>query len=507
MKLLFLRFVLSLLIFATMSACSQMPTPQAALTPPAAEDTPAPETPSQTSAAPAETSPNAAAPTHTSSPPLPSPTPSPAVPLPIPQPLMGVEPHHPEQETVLSLLSESGAQIIRFNAALWNRVEPQEGQYNWAALQNLDIALQELAARNIEVILIVRGTPEWAQKVPGSSCGPVAQDKLGTFASFISELVRRYSAPPYKVKYWELGNEPDVDPALVSPNSIFGCWGNAQDALYGGGYYAEMLKVVYPVIKAANPEAQVLIGGLLLDCDPENPPEGKDCQPARFFEGILANGGADFFDVVSFHGYPPFVNQSLAMDWNFPNWKARGGVVVGKINYLRSLMQQYGVDKPLFLTESSLICPESNTAECAPPGERFFQAQADYVVRLYVRNWALGIAGTIWYDFEGQGWRYGSLVGPDPGQPKPAFRAFQYMNEKLAGMVYTGRAPFPEGVEGYAFESGDRRTWVAWSRDESPLTVELPPDVLVVYDKYGQEIPLSGMQITITTPIYIDLAP
>ena len=38
------------------------------------------------------------------------------------------------------------------------------------------------------------------------------------------------------------------------------------DPYYGGGYYAEMLKIVYPQIKAADPEAQILIGGLLLFC-------------------------------------------------------------------------------------------------------------------------------------------------------------------------------------------------------------------------------------------------
>lgn len=425
----------------------------------------------------------------------------------IPMPLIGSEPHNPEQETVLTLLSNSGAQIVRLNSVVWYKVEPQEGQYNWAALRNLDFALAELASRDIDVILIIRGTPGWAQKLYGTACGPISELKFQAFADFMSELVRRYSAPPYNVKYWELGNEPDVAPELVAADSVFGCWGDSQDPNYGGGYYAEMLKIVYPTIKIANPNAQVLIGGLLLDCDPYYPPEGKDCVSARFFNGILANGGADFFDIVSFHGYPPYVRNSFSMDWEFPGWKERGGVVVGKINYLREVMQQYGIHKPLFLTESSLNCPEWNKLNCRPPDGQFFQAQADYLVRLFIRNWALDISGTVWYDFEGQGWRYGGLVGVDPSMPKLSYQAFKFMNEKLAGMVFTGEVPHHEGIQGYVFSGDNRKTWVLWSQDASPQRLDLNSEILSASDIFGESISLDEDQLAITSPVYLDLVP
>jgi hypothetical protein len=81
------------------------------------------------------------------------------------------------------------------------------------------------------------------------------------------DLVARYSVPPYNVKYWELWNEPDVDPALaglIGGDIPFGCWGDSTDPYYGGGYYAEMLKAVYPRIKAADPQAQVARGRIAL---------------------------------------------------------------------------------------------------------------------------------------------------------------------------------------------------------------------------------------------------
>ncbi len=437
------------------------------------------------------------------------PWPTPTLPPEMRMPLFGVEPRHPTDDRVLTLLAQSGARVVRYGSVLWDAVEPQDGVYRWDVLSGMDAALEALSAQGVEIILVVRGTPLWAQQRYGIACGPIAAEQFPAFANFMTQLVQRYSASPYNVHYWELGNEPDVDPSLVPANSSLGCWGDKDAPYYGGEYYAEMLKVVYPAIKAADPQAQVLNGGLLLDCDPTHPPEGADCRSATFFEGMMRNGGGDYLDFVNFHGYPPFVQESLLMDALYPAWAARGGVVVGKINYLREVMARYEVDKPLFLTETSLLCPEWNKQDCIPPQDVFYEAQADYVVRRFVQNWALGLAGTIWYDFEGQAWRYASMVGRDLNNPDPAFYAFQYLNHKLDGMLLTGVVDTFPGVQGYIFSSPvGGQTWVLWSVDESPQVIALPVNVTAVYDKYGQEIPLStGPELEVASPVYFDIAP
>ena len=45
----------------------------------------------------------------------------------------------------------------------------------------------------------------------------------------------------------------------------------------------------------------------MLDCNPTHPLPGTDCLTGKFFEGILQNGGAEYFDVVSYHGYALFL--------------------------------------------------------------------------------------------------------------------------------------------------------------------------------------------------------
>ena len=360
--------------------------------------------------------------------------------------------------------------------------------------------------------MIVRGTPDWAQKNPGSFCSPIRQDKLDAYANFVSEAVKRYSIPPYNVKYWELGNEPDVDPGLVPFNSVFGCWGDQNDLYYGGGYYAEMLRVVYPAIKSADPDTEVLIGGLLLDCDPTHPPEGKDCKPSNFLEGILRNGGGDFFDAISFHGYAPYYGPSsdipneLFFDDHHPSWEHRGGVVIGKVDFLREVMAKFAINKPIFHTEGALLCPEYTPIDCDPPGENFNDSQADYIVRMFVRNWAYGVSGTIWYQFEGPGWRHGGLLDENQN-PKLAYDALKFLMSELSDVEYSGVLSQFDPLEGYEFTTPEKRIWVIWSPDEIDVQIQLPEEVLSVFDKFGTEITPQGVDMIVKNPIYLELRP
>jgi hypothetical protein len=426
--------------------------------------------------------------------------------FPPPPPQFGVQMHGIRESRGLTYAVEADVHWVRFNAFSWDAIEPTNtspSNYNWGAVDAT--SLRNAAENGMEVIGVVKFTPAWAQKVAGSYCGPIKEGALDDFAEFLTALVERYSASPYNVRYWELGNEPDVDPSLVRPESVFGCWGDKDDDYYGGGYYAEMLKVAYSAIKAADPRAQVVVGGLLLDCDPTNPPEGKGCKSSRFLEGILRNGGGDVFDAVSFHGYPPY-DGSLRMDEQFPSWEARGGVVLGKVDFLREVMARYDVDKPLLHTEGSLICPEWNADQCNPPGGAFYEAQADYVVWLFVRNWANGLLGTTWYQFEGPGWRYGGMLDENQ-EPKPAYEAFDFLTTELGDARYEGEvAGYPE-LQGYAFRTPGKRIWVLWAPDEEDHSVSLPAGVTRVLDKYGNDRTPSGDTLIVNSPVYIELSP
>jgi hypothetical protein len=395
----------------------------------------------------------------------------------------------------------------------WKYIEPTRTNpptYNWNA--GTEEIIKGLSAKGINFVAVVQWTPEWAQKSQGYSCGPIAENALDAFAQFMSAAVTRYSKPPYNVHYWEIGNEPDV-PLISSPydpDSWFGCWGDPNDPYYGGGYYATMLKQVYPAIKAADPTAKVILGGLLLDCDPTNPPAGKDCKPANFLEGVLINGGADYFDILSFHGYPGY-DGTLLVDENRTAWNARGGVVLGKVDFLREVMARYGVDKPLYHSEGSLLCNETAYPvicgrDTGGPGADFFEAQADYVVWLFVRDWAEGIWATAWYELEGPGWRYDSLLDGS-GNPKPSYNALKFLTTELSYASYKQQITAYAPLRTYEFTGMGKKIWVMWSPDDSPHTFTLPAGTTIVLDKYGNQITPSNNQITIESPVYVEMTP
>jgi hypothetical protein len=230
----------------------------------------------------------------------------------------GTEMEQADRLRGFGLVNQTNSSWIRQNALVWSFVEPTKGARNWDTMADLDEAIIEATKKNIGTVMIVRNTPTWAQSLPGIYCGPIKPEELQAFGQFMYDAVSRYSKPPYNVKVWEVWNEPDVPPTPGAENRVWGCWGDLNDPYYGGGYFAEMLKAVYPQMKAADPEAQVFIGGLLLDCDPRPQSNycayyNKDERPPKFLEGILLNGGANYFDGVAFHGYDYFnqMNPSL----------------------------------------------------------------------------------------------------------------------------------------------------------------------------------------------------
>lgn len=392
---------------------------------------------------------------------------------------------------------EAGVSWARYNGFFWSSIEPVQGVRNWEGAAVAEAELRELTFRGTTPIAIVRSTPAWARKNPASVCGPIRADALDAFAKFVGELATRNP----NVQYWEMWNEPDVATDLVDPDAPFGCWGDDADQYYGGGYYAEMLKRVYPVLKKANPQAKLVLGGLLLDCDPKHPPAGRDCKPARFLEGILKNGGADAFDMVSYHGYPLWTgNPNEEWDLKFDTWKARGGVVLGKLDFLREVMRDNNVSKPVLLTEAGLICYQEN-ATCPTPQMR--EAQANYVIRLYTRAAANNLAGAIWFTLSGPGYRESGLLNGDQS-PRPGFTTLKFLANLLQGAPYTEKLSTDQ-YEGYAFRKGNTTYRVYWTNNDQSVTIPLPNGTRAIYNKTGTSFAPSNNQAIVSfDPIIIE---
>ena len=145
----------------------------------------------------------------------------------------------------------------------------------------------------------------------------------------------------------------------LDKNFYLGCWGEPTEPNFGGKHYADMLKQVTPKVHAADPNAKVLVGGLLLDCDPNNPPPNRTdgCLPSKFIEGILANVTAADFDGIAFHAYDYYGLRTHIVIRVGTLLATTGPATVAKASYLKSLLAKYHLTgKPLLNTENALVC-------------------------------------------------------------------------------------------------------------------------------------------------------
>ncbi len=320
----------------------------------------------------------------------------------------------------LEQIAQAGSTWTRNTGLLWSKVELVEGDLQWENVASLEQELINAAAAGLEVILIVRGTPEWAQAddTLGYSCGPIRPSKLTNFASFMFEVVSRYSQPPYNIRYYEIWNEPDVEiSVLPGPDSEYGCWGDPNDEFYGGEYYGEMLKVIYPVVKAANPNAKVIVGGLLLMCSPDLPGSCNRYHP-RFLEGILHrygnNDGGNYFDGVSFHAYDYYfdkLNRFGNPNWGTA-WNDGGPGVTAKASFIKETLAAYNVSERFLVnTEGAILCESCNQ------DADFETTKVNFLVQFYSAAVAQGLHANLWYS--ALGWRNSGLLYRNLN-PRPA---------------------------------------------------------------------------------------
>ncbi|NJN66742.1 MAG: glycoside hydrolase family 5 protein [Chloroflexaceae bacterium] len=436
-----------------------------------------------------------------------------------------------------------GASWIRLKSVNWRDVQPQEGtpvaQWNWEALETFEQEVLAAQALGLTPIAMVFKNPDWAMEpythpstgLPAyAPCGPVDEAHFGAFATFLRELAARYSQPPYNVHYWELGNEPDVDPVLTAPapgtegygqQEYFGCWGRIRkkdqpdevDPYYGGEHYGRMLTAVAPEIRQADPQARIIIGGLLLDHPVTEDPTTEGL-PEKFLEGILkADPSGASFDAVGFHAYPWYSweeGSRTDTDTHSDTWKDTWpGVTLGKIAYIHQVLAEGGAaDKPLFLTEAAMILwsdPANPPADDAILPD-FLQAQADHVVRQASRALSAGVQVYCWYTLHRSGWFSSGLLNADL-TPRPVYTAYQQFAEQTSQRQ--GDPPDPptdvsaayDGpIEAYRFRTASAFVDVLWATDGNTIAyLNVPRSAFAAYDRDGAEKEL--IRTTLSTKI------
>lgn len=202
-------------------------------------------------------------------------------------------------------LAEQEFLLMRAAGIRWARTD-----FDWTTVQQresgpwdytmFDETLRKAEAAGITILPILGYDVAWARP---------AYRHLDLWREYVRNMVSRYKG---RLTYWEVWNEPDLEPF----------WKEKPDP----ANYTTLLKAAYEEIKAADPEAKVLLGGL-------------SGIPFEFIDGIYKAGGKAYFDIMNVHPY------------RYPK-TPEGASLKDDLAKLRQLMAQYGDgDKRMWITE------------------------------------------------------------------------------------------------------------------------------------------------------------
>jgi hypothetical protein len=246
------------------------------------------------------------------------------------------------------------------------------------------------------------------------------------------------------IKFWQVENEWDWR------------WKDTPES------FVAFLKIAHETIKAADPGAKVVLGGIsklapdafhagLLGDSYEI--DGKIITPASlekqpgFLEEhrlrtYVLEQGHPYFDVISFHQY------------------GRYRAIEKEVEYLRGIMHKHNYDKPLWMTEVG--------GPFVPFGEAYTEdRQAQEVVKYYVTALANGVEVLFWSTYLpspewGTAFTNTSLLD-EHNRKKPAYYSYKLLASKLQGAVRVQRLFSSSSARRVHPKTGERLRRVAGS--------------------------------------------
>ena len=291
----------------------------------------------------------------------------------------------------------------------WETVEPNPGTFRWGDPDNTVAAFQ---SQRLLILLRVHGSPGWARPLDTFLTYP--PDNMSDFGRFMGDLARRYRG---QVAAYEIWNEPNLN--------------------YEWGYlppdpvrYTLMLKAAYQAVKAVDPGALVIGGGLATTGDGSPTAMGD----LEFLQEMYEAGARGHFDAFGSHPY------AFGHD---PDYQDPWGLALSRVAEQREVMVTNGdAGTPIWITELGWVLRSSwNLGEHEAIGVTELQ-QAQYLERAHQKvriewPWVRGLfvfnldfAGVPWYTAS-EPMRWYAILNPDR-TPRPAYTSIksQMTNDK-----------------------------------------------------------------------------
>ena len=267
------------------------------------------------------------------------------------------------------------------------------GTDDWS---QLDQEVDSIRAAGMSIDMVIAGTASWAA-VPGESGTDMAQPAdPAQFGQFAAAVAQRYA--PQGVQDYEIWNEPNsIDFFQPAPNPAV---------------YVQMLQASYSDIKAVDPSAFVISGGLA----PESTDSEGDINEVTFLQDMYADGAAGYFDALGDHPYSYPALPDTYESWS--GWSAMDATPTS----LESVLAANGdADTPIWITEMGAPTGGPDSVGTAGQAEELTQAIDDakassWIGALYIYTYE-DSGGDPSTDLDWFG-----LLNAD-GSPKPAWSA------------------------------------------------------------------------------------
>src|ERR1051326_3065563 len=269
-----------------------------------------------------------------------------------------------DRTNVLNRVAEAGLRMLRVDLD-WDWVEYEgRGMRDTgpgSAYASLSGFGDQARARGISILIVVKGTPGWANGGQGPRVPPTDARDYGNFMGWLAGQLHGRAAA------YELWNEP---------NSASFFTGTAAQ-------YVALVKAAGPATQGAGPQASVVVGAT-------QPYLALTFLTAAYDAGLASAT----FDAVSHHPYADPSDAPPEQDSPNPDVISLPGVA-----RLRALMDRYGDSRPIWLTEWGYSSHTNSGTE--PPWSRgvTLAQQADYLSRAvsYTRQYLPYVAVSLWY--------------------------------------------------------------------------------------------------------------
>jgi hypothetical protein len=300
------------------------------------------------------------------------------------------------------VMSWAGAKWFRL-AVRWDDIENSPGKYEW---DRLDACVGILREHGLSIMTDLCGTPRWASSEPPgksrewNSWRTWAPKDFSRWGAFAGAVAARYKN---EITYHQIWNEPDT-PSYFLP-------------FPRPDLYAELVRSACGGIKAASPEAKIVLGGFAgLPVEKTT----ANAFSARDFYSFKPNA---FYDVFDFHCYSVWAPGQ--------RWDSTPSRV---IKPLRDFLASEGEGGKPFWNSETAFCsgvPGVKNNEFAVPNISHAE-QARRVQQLYTLSAACGIGKTFWFltrnDMMG-------LLERD-GSPKPSYVAYATTAREFRGFKF-----------------------------------------------------------------------